>query len=394
MSRTGRIAQVPRPSRLVGSFAARVGRPAIDPITVARILDRYDLSAGGGPRNLPRGRRSRNVVVTTGRGMKVLKRYRPRWDAPTVGYGHSILVRLEDLGFPAPRLVRLPDGGTWTIVDGDVFALFDVLPGTVYSMSYLRRSSRRRLIETSARTLARFHRALDGFVPRGTHHLGFVSATGPRALDAAWYAATVHDLRERAEGRSDDPHGPVNRRLADAAARAAGEIEELDTMLGVARLPRTVIHGDYGLHNLMFQGFDLAVPLDFELSRLDWRLNDLIHVFAGYLGAQEEERDVRTMEVFARAYASEFPLRAEEERVLFEAWRLATLQSAVRHWHSSFQTDHPTGQLASAVRSFDRASWIVRHPDVVRRLREAAERGRRSDPRSERSPTTTERVDA
>ena len=394
MSRTGRIARVPRPSRLIGSFSARVGRPPIDPVTVRRILDGYDLSARGGPRNLPRGRRSRNVVVTTDRGVKVLKRYRPRWDAPTVGYGHSILVRLEDLRFPAPRLERLPDGGTWTIHDGDVFALFDFLPGTVYSTSYLGPTSRRRLIEASARTLARFHRALDGFVPRGSHHLGFVSATGPRQLDTAWYTATIRDLHERSHHRSDDPDGPVRRRIADSAARAAGEIEDLDTMLGAARLPRIVIHGDYGLHNLMFQGFDLVVPLDFELSRLDWRLNDLIHVFAGYLGVRGDERDVRTMEVFARAYASEFPLRTEEERVLFEAWRLSTLQSAVRHWHSSFQTDRPTAQLASAVRSIDRANWVVRHPDVVRRLREAVERGRRTGPRSERSPTRAERVDA
>jgi len=80
--------------------------------------------------------------------------------------------------------------------------------------------------------------------------------------------------------------------------------------------------------------------------------------------------------------------------VLFEAWRLSTLQSAVRHWHSSFQTDHPTAQLASAVRSIDRANWVVRRPDVVRRLREAIECGRRSGPRSERSPTRAERVDA
>jgi len=336
--------------------------------------------------------------VTTDQGVKVLKRYRPQWDPPRVGYGHSILVRLEDLRFPAPRLVRLPDEGTWTIVDGDIFALFDFLPGGVYSMSYVRRSNRRRLIETSARTLAGFHRALDGFVPRGTHHLGFVSATGPRELDTAWYTATIHDLNERSHDRSDDPDGPVRRRIADATARAVDEIEELDTMLAAARLPRLVIHGDYGLHNLIFQDRDLAVPLDLELSRLDWRLNDLIHVFAGCLDGRADEHDVRTMEMFAREYAREFPLKADEVRVLFHAWRLSTLQSAVRHWNAAFQTDRRTAQLTSAVRSIDRANWVVRHPEVVRRLREAVERGgrsgQRSGPRSEQSPMTAEPVDA
>jgi Ser/Thr protein kinase RdoA (MazF antagonist) len=169
-------------------------------------------------------------------------------------------------------------------------------------------------------------------------------------------------------------------------------------MLGAARLPRLVIHGDYGLHNLIFQGLDLAVPVDLELSRLDWRLNDLIHLFAGCLGDRADERDVRTMEMFSRAYASELPLTAEEEHVLFEAWRLYTLQSAVRHWNSFFRTDHRTAQLASAVRSIDRADWIIGRPDVVRRLRKAFERGRRrnqrSGARSERSPTTAEPVDA
>jgi Ser/Thr protein kinase RdoA (MazF antagonist) len=396
MSRVGRIARVPRPSRLIGSLAARLGPPAIAPTTVSQILDRYGLHARDRPQNLPRGHRSRNVVVRTDQGVKVLKRYRPQWDPPRVGYGHSILVRLEDLRFPAPRLVRLPDEGTWTIVDGDIFALFDFLPGTVYSMSYVRRSNRRRLIETSARTLAGFHRALDGFVPRGTHHLGFVSATGPRALDAAWYAATVHELKELSDDLGDG--AAECRRLADRATRALDEIEELGATLAAARLPRLVIHGDYGLHNLIFQARDLAVPVDLELSRLDWRLNDLIHVFAGCLDGRADEHDVRTMEQFARAYACEFPLKADEARVLFEAWRLSTLQSAVRHWNSAFQTDRRTAQLASAVRSIDRADWIIRRPEVVRRLREAVggggRSGQRSGPRSERSPTTAEPVDA
>src|SRR5680860_45589 len=81
-----RIPHVPRPSRVSAYFAARLGPAVIDPETVEEVLRRYDLRLAGPSRNLRLGRRSRNVAVTTQRGKKVVKLYRPQWTADTVRY--------------------------------------------------------------------------------------------------------------------------------------------------------------------------------------------------------------------------------------------------------------------------------------------------------------------
>ncbi|MEN8198403.1 MAG: phosphotransferase, partial [Pseudomonadota bacterium] len=54
--------------------------------------------------------------------------------------------------------------------------------------------------------------------------------------------------------------------------------QRLEEALGDAQLPRLVIHGDFGIHNMLFHDNESATLLDFELARLEWRLSDLVLV--------------------------------------------------------------------------------------------------------------------
>jgi Ser/Thr protein kinase RdoA (MazF antagonist) len=366
-----RILHVPRPSRISGYLAARLGPPVIAPPSLRDVLDRYRLEPVGAPRNLRLGRRSRNVTVATKDGKKVVKLYRPQWSPATVRFTHSVLGRLQELAFPAPRLRRTPDGATWTALADGIFAVFDFVPGKNFSLNFLLRGDRLRLTVIAGRTLARLHERLEGFMPDGEHHLGFKSPKGVRREDGAWHAAVLDDLRNRSAELTERDAATHARHLIDRADYLLGAIDRLDGELSGRSLPRLVIHGDYGLHNLIFQPTGRAVPVDFELCRLDWRVNDLISALSKYRYG-DGIYDVESMETFIGAYAEEFPLTSDERRLLPDAWRLYKLQAAVRYWISYFDTGGPIRKLESALDSIHQADWVADHPEVIGRLGQAA----------------------
>jgi glycosyltransferase involved in cell wall biosynthesis/Ser/Thr protein kinase RdoA (MazF antagonist) len=372
MSRNARIPFIPRPSRVSARVAARLGRPAIDLWRIRNILDYYGLRLVGAPRNLGVGRRSRNMAVPTDHDVKVVKLYRPQWTPARVRYGHSILGRLHELHAPAPRLARARDGATWVCHHHEVFAVFDFVPGTNYSSSFLRGKDRTRLMMISGESLARLHRRLDGFAPKGEHHLGFVSPTGACRRDVAWHAAKLDELKARSANLTDPKATAVAGRLIDQADRVLEEIDRLDRSLSDAAFLRLVIHGDYGLHNLIFQSTDEPVPVDFELSRVDWRVNDLIVALAKYRTSRGVY-DTESMEAFMLGYADAFPLTTDERRLLPDAWRLYKLRAAVQYWNSYFQIDGPIHRLALAQDSIDQSEWLLKRPALGLRLGQSRE---------------------
>ncbi len=376
MSRTRRIPHLPRPSRISRSIAARLGPPAIPLAALREVINRYRLTTAGSPRNFSQGRRSRNVAITTGAGVKVIKQYRARWIPETVLCGHSILLRLEELGFPAPRLVRTPDEATLTIVDDLAYAIFDLIPGSSFASSYVRRADRLRLVEIAGKTLAKFHRGLDGFLPRGRHHLGFEGPRDGRTPDLAWYASTVDELMDRSQALGDPKSAGLATRLRAVSERVLRQIESLDETLVDRSLPRLVIHGDYGLHNLIFKRDGAVVPVDFELSRFDWRETDLVLALIKMIHPGGDP-DLPLIEAFVGAYTAEFPLTSDERQLLPDVWRLDRLEAGIRSWKTYLDEDGPISKLAAAVTAIDQATWIVEHPEVVRRIRRAAEAGAR-----------------
>jgi Ser/Thr protein kinase RdoA (MazF antagonist) len=372
MNGTTLIPRLPRPSRISGYLAARLGAPVIEPQRVGDVLASYGLEPTSAIRNLRLGRRNRNIAVTTGRGRVVVKAYRPRWSIATVRYVHSIQLRLDEVGFSASRPLDTTTGETWTVAAGDVFAVFDLIPGVNYSMNFLRRTDRLRLTVVAGRTLARLHRTLDGFEPRGEHHLGFVSADGPRRRDVAWHEAKLRELTTRSRDLADPEAAALAERLILRSGSVLEDIHLLDRDLGDASFRRLIIHGDYGIHNLLFQRDGRATPVDFELARLDWRVNDLISAMVKhrYTGGQYDFESMRT---FMEAYSAAFPLHEDERRRFAEAWRLYKLQQAVQYWNSYFETDGPVRKLASAVDSIEQSDWVVEHHRSISALVGAGE---------------------
>ena len=325
MNELTRLPRVPRPSRVSAYFAGQLGPPVIDRATVTDILECYGIRTAGPSRNLRLARRSLNVAVATPSGKRVLKLYRPQWKPATVEYGHSILAPAR--GAERARRPSQPHDATVRRTSPDRIACSPCstsCPGVNYSLNFLRRPDRLRLTVIAGQTLANLHSSVGEFTPAGEHHMGLVSTTGARRRDIAWHAAKLDELGARTANLADADARRRAKDLCDRSTWLLDEIDRLDTALDRAELPRLVIHGDYGLHNLIFQPTG-AIPVDFELSRLDWRINDLVSALGKYR-YRSGQYDFESMDTFMESYRRWFPLTVDEQTLLPDIWRLYKLQ--------------------------------------------------------------------
>jgi Ser/Thr protein kinase RdoA (MazF antagonist) len=316
------------------------------------------------PRNLPFGWRNRNVVVYTSAGKMVLKHYKAKWPASTILHEHSILLRLEELNFPAPRLISTRNGETLVRVGEQHFALFSYIAGTNLAGSMLPGIHRRKLLAMAGQTLARFHRQLNGFLPTGQHHLGYKSYSEDRRRDLAWHLDRLKSLREKSREATNIEDKTDLNWLAENSNFIQEKFCQLEATLQDVSLPRLVIHGDYGLHNLQFHHDGTATVHDFELARLEWRLIDLVAV----LSRMKSERS----RYFMPAYQKEYPLTADEWHFLPQVWQFYKLQGAVQYWNTFFELGG-SYRLVAARNRINQADWATIHQAQLLKLRHTAE---------------------
>ena len=159
------------------------------------------------------------------------------------------------------------------------------------------------------------HHELEGFVPPRDASPRFrrcVRATGARRRVAC--ARTLDDLVSRSNaGLPADAVEPA-RELLVQVEPILDRIASLERDLAPVDLPRVVVHGDYGLHNLLFPSPGQAVVVDFESARLDWRVNDLVSALGKYR-RRDRQHDTQAMETFLRAYVAAVPAHRRRARV-------------------------------------------------------------------------------
>jgi Ser/Thr protein kinase RdoA (MazF antagonist) len=311
------------------------------------------------------------VLVHTSRGKKVLKLHRSRHQIPAIVHGHSILTRLDQLGFPTTRPVTTPDDETLVSYAGGNYALYDFVDGINYASNFLLRRHRLALMRAAGRTQARLHRRLEGFMPAGRHHLGFTSYTGGWRRDLAWFAGKVGEMKSGSRNLGNDEDQVHADWLIRNCDSILAELARSDEALRGAPLPRVVIHGDYGLHNLIFRRDGTATPLDFESARVEWRLSDLVSGLSRlrYGGGSY---DFESIGCFMAAYQEEYPLSADEWRLFPQVWRFYKLRSALIYWNSYLETGGPARKLISARDAVRQADWALNHPDMFVELKARA----------------------
>ncbi|MBP1703721.1 MAG: family glycosyltransferase, partial [Chloroflexi bacterium] len=242
----------------------------------------------------------------------------------------------------------------------------DFIDGTNYSSRYLLNSHRLRLIAVSGTSLGRFHRSMAGFLPGGRHHLGFAGFEGKRRRDLDWHLEKLDELNNKELPKEA---AESDREILAMLARRSAEISErlssLEGMLAPVDFPRLVIHGDFGLHNLLFKSDGNIALIDFELARLEWRLSDLVITLPRLRASSQA--------VFLKAYHTEFPLSSDEWHYLPEVWQLRMLQGAVQYWNNYFELGD-NRRLAGARQRLEQADWAGNNRSDFLNLRYVAAR--------------------
>lgn len=358
------ILHFPRYSRINQYLNARLRQPEINRPVISKLIQSYDFDLLGDPWNLPYGRRGSNIAMETSAGIKVLRRYRKKWREATINYEHSILARLAENNCPAPRLNQTVEERSLVSLEGDHYALFDFVSGISYASSYLLRSQRLSLLEKSGAALAKLHRCLEGYTPEGQHHLGFISLTGDRRRDLDWHAEKIAELITRSKELLDSEEISNLGWIVNHSEQVWQDIMQLDQDLNARDLSRVVIHGDFGLHNILFHDSNKVIPLDFELARIEWRLSDFVISFLR-LRNRRGEYDLEGMRRFIKAYLDIYPVASEEWKIFPKIWRHTALQFSIQYWNSYFEMNHKSVRLDLARDAVRQAGWAQTHRDAL-----------------------------
>ena len=350
------VLHFPRYSRVNQYISSRLRRPEINENVVSQIVQKFDLDLEGKPWNLPFGRRGSNVAFLTSGGIKVVRRYRKKWEISTINYEHSILSKLAELDCPAPRLNKSADQKGLVTIGGDHYALFDFVNGKNYSSNYLIRSQKLSLIEKAAAGLADLHLCLDGFIPEGQHHLGFKDISGNRHRDLEWQRMKIVELMTQTKKVIASQDTEDLQWLLERSEKILGMLVELDSELIEEDLPHIVIHGDYGLHNILYHDSGYVIPVDFELARLEWRLSDFVISFLRFRN-RKRKYDFEIMDRFIKAYNSQNAIPHEEWVLFPKVWRHLMLQFSIQYWNSYFETNYDPVRLALARDAYEQSEW-------------------------------------
>lgn len=324
-----------KPGRSVEAFSALIRRPAIAPQQARDVLTAFGLRLLSAPSNLSTGWRNHLVVVNTDDGPKVLKRHADRWRAETVVHEHSILNHLAGKGFPAPHPLTLQDGDTIWQDEFGHWSVFDYVRGLNATGRYLSDQVLGDLLREAGNTLAAYHRIVDDVVLGGHHHLDVDLDDLDRRLDV---------LKQQTR--------PDLAPLLDKATHLSERLGQLGAQLADAPLKRLVVHGDYGLHNLLFQRDGQVFVHDFELSHLNWRLVDV--------AAASSRIGVRWRHVFADSYRQSSGIDDGEWRFLPQVWEFHRLSGAIRSWENYLQYGDQR-RLEKAKRRIVEAEDVANH---------------------------------
>jgi glycosyltransferase involved in cell wall biosynthesis/Ser/Thr protein kinase RdoA (MazF antagonist) len=327
---------------------------------VRQILGHYDLELTRPLENLPFGRRSSNVLVYTSAGKKVFKQYRDKWQLERIVYEHSILKQLQAIDFPAIRLTMTTNGESFVQHDGRTYALFNYIEGTSYSANYISRSQFLGLYRLLGKTLAQFHYQLAGFVAGGAHHLGYATYDSERQRDLKWHLTVLDELAERSSVVTDAEAWHLLRKIDEKGNAIRETLCQLEAVLPEAQLPRLLIHGDYGLHNVLFQYDGTVTLLDFELTRLEWRLIDLV-IMMSRLTAENSR-------AFMAGYQSEYSLSEQEWQLLPQVWQYYMLSGAVQYCYNYFELGGKQ-RLTAAHERLKQADWALQHKVELWRMK-------------------------
>ncbi len=222
--------------------------PAQSEITageIAAVCAQYDLGVVEQVRPLPRraggSSRSGKAVLLTRGGAYLLKRRPPQADPRRVALSHQVQIHLQAAGFPVPPLVGTrADNNSMVQIADRVYEVFRFIDGEPYDGSDAATAA-------AGAALARYHRCMLPLVP------AWEAPTSSYHASPALLTRFEPAVRRATDSPDDRAAARDLSRLYAAAAREADR-------LGVAAMPRQLVHGDWHPGNLLFNTTAAAAP--------------------------------------------------------------------------------------------------------------------------------------
>jgi Ser/Thr protein kinase RdoA (MazF antagonist) len=382
--------RIPRPVhiRQLAVQAVRREGPSLTLDEIKTVLAQYNVREwqaigafnGGG---------SHNVALQTGQGKKLLKRY--FWPWPHQETEHSILCYLTDKGFPVPRLHLTRTGLTRVELGDRSFALFDFVDGYCIEDYYWSADRHQQWVAQAAEMLARFHRLMETFAPRGQKPDGFMPGSRRLVRDMAWHLAVVDQYVSTVTQKlSPDELDRFLLRITEQLKRDLADVGRLYES-PVAQLPKQLIHADYKPRNVMFDRQGIIAVLDFQAACINLRALDVVRGLTAFSRVNRYEVDDRLAATFLLAYYARQPLTDQEIEAMPDLIRWRHLRNIV--WKLDTLETHPRRQSRNAYLAFIRGKWqeniwMKAHGDrLLRNLRQCLE-ARRHSPVSQSLPFT------
>lgn len=281
---------------------------------MAAVLARYDLGVIHRiDRQFKGSRGSPKVILTCDKGRFLLKRRAPGRDHPMkVAFGHGVQQYLAARGFPLPRIMPVRGGDdTMVIINGQIYELFEYVPGTPYDRSL-------EATFDAGRVLAVFHELIADFESdwepsrRGYHDANIVR----NHLNGI--PASV--------GKDDSVVGKESELLATVTALydAYEAAAERVNAAGFHDWPHQIVHSDWHPGNMLFLDGRVEAVIDYDSLHLLPAITDVANGALQFsiIGGPEDPRqwpaelDEERFRHFLRGYETQGAIAPEQASLL------------------------------------------------------------------------------
>lgn len=355
--------RIPKPTYVLRRVrqTLRPSAPRFTSAEVATVLKQYALTLQAAPQALLGGNSS-NIALETNVGRVVLKRY--IWPWPHAITEQAVLQRASQNSLPVPRLHLNQAGHTYTVVNGNTYAVFDFVAGFALNNFWLWPLERVKRVEQAGALLAQFHLAMVGFNPPSEKTDGF-TADGQRLVrDLDWHLDLVErfETHTHAQTSRDELEtfllkmaAPLKEQLAHVACIYA---------LPASQMPRSAIHADFAPKNVLFNENGVAAILDFGDACVNLRALDVGRAVASFASRATSVVDVGLSTIFLQAYSAHNPLTETEVLNLPNVMRWRQLRNIVwmidRLWNQPARTRRE--ELLSFVAArWEESEWLKAH---------------------------------
>lgn len=264
---------------------------------LVELLSRYPLGELRAQQPIAGGITNTNYFVDTERGRYVLTLLEDD-SADDADYFFALTAHLQEHGVPCAHPVADLDGNYLQTLHGKPAALVDRLDGWLLERPTIEQCA------AAGEQLARLHFAGRDFPQRRINPRG-----------TTWSRSTAARLRP---ALSVEECVLLDGALCD--------LQSLDWSV----LPCGVIHGDYFIDNLLFDGDRVAGVLDFYYACDEAWLFDLAIAVNDWCSSDDGALEAESSRAMLQAYASVRPFSADERA----AWPLMLRAAALRFWLS------------------------------------------------------------